>query len=114
MVGVSRLRLTPTTPPVIVPFRASFRDAIREGRKTATTRTTRYGWPGDKLTTSFGISIVLTDVYQQTLTWVAHHLWQEEAVESPEAFVAVWRSLHRGSWDDHRMVWVHRFKTVYP
>ncbi len=92
-----------------MPFRARFAEAIRDGRKTATTRTQRYGWPGDRLETPFGV-IRLRDVYEQTLGWVANHLWREEGVESPEAFIAVWRSLHRGSWDQRRVVWVHRFE----
>lgn len=97
-----------------IPFRSAFEAAIREGRKTATTRTARYGSPGDTLTTPFGFDIFLTRVHEQTLRWVAEHLWHEEGLDSPDAFVAVWRSLHRGSWDDHRTVWVHEFEVAAP
>jgi hypothetical protein len=98
-----------------IPFRAQFREAIREGRKTATTRTKPYGEGGDRLTTTLdGVDIKLTAVYQQTLVWVENNLWQEEGLRSRAEFVDIWRSLHRGSWDDERMVWVHRFKLARP
>ena len=94
-----------------MPFRAAFESAITTGVKTATSRTKRYGWPGDVLDTPFG-QVLLTEVYQAQLAWIALQLWREEGCESPKQFEEVWRSLHRGRWDLAKVVWVHRFRLV--
>jgi hypothetical protein len=94
-----------------LPFRKAFEGAIRAGRKTATSRTERYGQPGERLRTDFGL-ILLTEVAQMELGEIKRTLWREEGCSNPEHFEGIWRTLHRGTWDARRIVWLHRFHLV--
>ena len=60
-----------------IPFRLSFAAALFSGVKTATSRTKRYGIPGDTFIVS-GRKFVLTSVRLKKLRQVAHELWEEE------------------------------------
>jgi hypothetical protein len=89
-----------------------FRGPILSGRKTVTTRSKKYGEPGDVLDTPFG-RVRLVKVEKATLGQVRDILWYQEGVESPEAFERVWASIHPGRGfrpDDVRFV--HQFEVV--
>lgn len=95
-----------------LPFMAQFRGPILAGVKTVTTRSKAYGKPGDVLDTPFG-PVRLVKVEQAYLKYVRDHLWREEGVESPEAFVTIWNAIHptRGFRDDD-VRFVHQFEVM--
>lgn len=95
-----------------LPFTDEMRDAILQGRKTATSRTHRYGHAGDTLDSPAG-PIRLVEVRRATLAEVAdsHHL--EEGFATPEGFRTIWMRLHpRAGWQPEQLVWFHRFERV--
>jgi hypothetical protein len=91
-----------------IPFTDEMADAIRAGRKTATTRTKKYGEPGDVLTTPAG-PIVLETVGKVPMSEAAA-MFREEGFESREAFIGIWKRLHpRVGYVPTQRVYVHRF-----
>lgn len=97
-----------------IPFLARFLPAIRDGRKTMTCRTRRYGEVGDVLWWSEGRLRLLT-VEVHPLETVAKLWWREEGCASAEEFRRVWAEIHRrNGWEPERQVWVHRFERVDP
>ena len=106
-----------------IPFLPEFKEAILSGKKTATTRSKRYGKPGDILSmfsngfifTPQADSHVLTHVVQVPLYVVASFFYKEEGLDSPEAFIEVWDRIHRRKKyeDDQKLkVWLHLFRGV--
>ena len=51
---------------IAIPFLPEFREAMLAERKTATSRTKRYGYPGDYFE-QFGRLFILVDVYRISL-----------------------------------------------
>jgi len=94
-----------------MPFRRAFEDAIKTGKKTATTRNRPYGEPGAVLSTEWG-DIRLLSVEQWKLGDVKRELWREEGCVNAEHFESVWRSIHRGHWSADTVAWVHRFEFI--
>jgi hypothetical protein len=93
-----------------LPFRPEFEDAIRSGRKTVTTRTRRYGKPGDILDTPFG-PVRLGRVERTLLAGVVPALYHEEGFDSPQEFIEMWTRLHpRKGFVPEQWVWVHEFE----
>lgn len=95
-----------------LPFLPQFRASVRDGRKTATSRTSRYGDAGDVLQGP-GVLLRLTSVERVTLQQVQQQHWREEGVASPEEFEEVWRKIHPGrGWDPAQKVWLHFFEVT--
>ncbi len=104
-------------PPEIVgeiPFRKAFDQAIRAGVKTCTSRGQKYAKTREALRVRYpkgerGGFIILTDLHDHTLGYVADNLWREEGCQNAEHFKSIWKALHRGHWDREQVVWVHHF-----
>lgn len=99
--------------PVFLPFLPRFREPVLRGVKTITTRSKKYGEPGDVLRTPFGL-VRLTRVERRTLAHVRDNLWREEGVTCPDEFELVWREIHstRGFQPDDVRV-VHHFEVIH-
>lgn len=92
-----------------IPFRADMAQAIREGRKTMTTRTKRYGHPGDVLDSPAGL-IRLERVERVPLEQVATMYYHQEGLKSAAEFRLGWAELHpRNGFDPDQMVYLHEF-----
>jgi|APHM01.1.fsa_nt_gi hypothetical protein len=95
---------------VEIPFNGWSKERLREGAKTATSRTKRYGDPGDVFEVE-GQVYVLTHVVQLPLGIVANHFTEEEGAASYGEFIEVWQDLHptKGYTPD-RQVHLHLFR----
>jgi len=95
---------------ITIPFKEEFRERMLSGQKTATTRTKRYGHPGD-LFCAFGHSFTLTKVDKVYLGDVASTGYEIEGFKTQFEFVQCWERLHpaKGYVFD-QPVWLHQFK----
>jgi len=102
---------------ISIPMNGWSKEGLRDGRKTATTRTERYGEPGDRFTVEFDDGVrqtyVLTHVVKIPLETVAEDFYDEEGAESPTEFKKVWEDIHykKGYVADWR-VYLHLFCPV--
>jgi len=97
---------------VNIPFCEDFRLAMLTGRKTATSRTKRYGAGGDRFR-AFGAWFTILDVQTLRLETIACEHYAAEGFDSPEAFRSVWIALHpRRGWQAEQAVWFHEFKRM--
>lgn len=97
---------------ITIPFRDDMKQAILEGRKSATTRNKRYGKRGDTFTLD-GQKFVLKYIHRMPLGVVARNLWMEEGCPSEEQFIKIWKQIHpRKGFVKHQMVFVHEFVKV--
>ena len=95
-----------------IPFQVRWRDRMLSGWKTCTSRTRKYGAPGDTFD-AFGVTFEIIDVEQAELIYVAVGLHKKEGCSTPWEFKEVWKELHpRKGWDDSQKVWVHLFRRV--
>lgn len=95
-----------------LPFLDDFVPAIREGRKTRTARSKAYGMRGEVVDSPAG-PLRLLSVVQVPLHIVRDGFWKSEGVESPEAFVEVWKQIHPSAgFNPDRMVFLHHFRPV--
>lgn len=94
-----------------MPFLPEFEESMLSGKKKATTRTKRYGYPGDWFE-EFGKTFVLTWVYPTFLDVVAAYFCLEEGFDHSQEFIDCWDKLHpRIKFADKpsRNVFFHRF-----
>ncbi|KKK50918.1 hypothetical protein LCGC14_3120210 [marine sediment metagenome] len=95
-----------------VPFLEEFRERMLDGRKTATTRTKRFGKVGDVFD-AFGELFWISDVQAVKLFDVADLEFSAEGFEDPDAFLEVWDRLHpRVKHNLDRVVYLHRFEVL--
>lgn len=95
-----------------IPFRLSFAHALFGGVKTATSRTKRYGIPGDTFIVS-GRAFRLLRVKAEKLSIIAREYWREEGCSSPDEFISVWQGIHpRKGWDPEQFVFLHEFELL--
>jgi hypothetical protein len=93
-----------------IPFREQFKEAMRTGKKTCTSRNEKYGDVGD-IFGAFSKWFVLTEVRQEKLTTVAHFLYREEGFNRSSEFMDCWNQIHpRKGYVSEQVVWVHIFK----
>ncbi len=81
---------------------------MRLGRKTATSRTRKYGKSGDTFHI-FGYEFEIYNVHKVKLSDVAASYWRQEGVDSPGDFMEVWLKLHR-VWNPNLEVYLHHFR----
>lgn len=105
---------------IVIPFCEPMRQAAIAGNKTCTTRTKRYGKPGDH----FGINAYensrnlqvifkLTSVQAHQLGYVATNFWKQEGFENIAGFITLWCKLHPSAhWQPLRQVYIHFFELV--
>lgn len=93
-------------------FRPTFAHAMRQGRKTCTSRPLKMASPGDTFI-AFGAEFKVVRVEPRTLAQVRERLFQQEGCTTPGDFEAIWRSIHpRVGFEPQRMVWVHHFVRI--
>lgn len=93
-------------------FLEDFRPAMLEERKTATSRTRKYGSPGDTFAV-FGATFVIVEVFQQRLSEVKNELYKAEGCPTPAAFECIYTRLHpRVGFQPDKVVYVHIFKRI--
>lgn len=94
---------------VTIPFQEDFKDPMLEGRKNYTSRTKKYGKPGDTFT-CFGTTFTIEGVVKAPLWYVAQYLYQGEGFATREDFIKCWERLHpRKGYVPDQQVWVHFF-----
>jgi hypothetical protein len=94
-----------------LPFQLEVKEAMLSGKKTATSRPKRYGYPGDWFP-AFGKTFVLTAIQRTYLDIVVRLHYKEEGFDSPHAFVQYWNRLHpviTFSQRPSRVVFFHQF-----
>lgn len=93
-----------------IPFLPRFEKPMFAGTKTATSRSKRYGYPGDWFE-AFGRTFILTEVIKTKLYRIAHEFYAEEGFTSPKGFIDVWEHLHpRLRYNPSTYVYLHRFQ----
>ena len=96
-----------------LPFQSEWESAMLSGKKIATTRTRRYGYPGDCFE-AFGRVFILTQVYPSFLDVIISLHYLAEGFDSSQEFIAFWDRLHCGVpylKRPSRAVFFHRFAT---
>jgi hypothetical protein len=78
---------------ISLPTSPEFKESMLSGRKRGTTRTRRYGNPGDRFR-QFGRTYILTSVQRTYLDLVVRDHYVEEGFSSPGAFIEFWDMLH--------------------
>lgn len=92
-----------------IPFRPHFKQTIIQGHKIATSRTKKYGKPGDEFE-AFGYVFVIERQEYISLGVVANRHYEAEGFETPEQFKDEWMQIHpRRGYDSEQKVWVHWF-----
>lgn len=99
---------------VKIPFLKEFKVPMLSGKKTATSRTKRYGQRGDTFK-AFGAMFQIKDVSKMSLGMIANEYYLDEGFISDNEFVQCWRKLHpRKGYVPDQMVWVHIFEKEAP
>jgi len=97
---------------VFIPFRPDMTKAVLDGNKCCTSRNKRYGEPGDW----FDLGkhrFKITAIERFSLDMVAYTLFKEEGLDSPDAFIGIWKEIHPGrGFDPNQKVWTHFFEEV--
>jgi hypothetical protein len=97
---------------IYIPFMEQFRDVMLTGRKTCTSRTSRYGQPGDTFT-AFGVRFMIKKVSREALSNVAYLLHKAEGFEDVKGFVACWEQIHpRRGYRGADRVYLHLFERI--
>lgn len=95
---------------VIIPFQSHWLHKMLVGIKTCTTRTKRYGNPGDKFT-HFGANFIILSIEKYRLDYVAEFLYRQEGYDSLNEFKNEWLRLHPiKGWVPNQIVFTHFFK----
>ena len=98
-------------------FNKRFLPAVRDGRKTLTTRQNSKGRPGDVLPVADedgnpqGFDIRLLTVERVRLGDVAEQFFVDEGFVSPEGFIEAWHEIY-GMYFPETWQWLHRFEVV--
>ena len=93
---------------VSIPFSPPMASAAIEGMKCCTSRSKKYGSPGDFFAIN-GAIFRLIDVQLHSLNYIKTRLYRVEGFNSPEAFEHGWRQLHRGHYIPEKTYFVHFF-----
>ncbi len=95
-----------------IPFNDWSLDRLKAGKKTATSRTKKYGNPGDLFRVGDG-EYVLTAITEKPLKEIAEHYFKAEGAESSDEFIEVWRSIHRKKgFVPDQIVFYHEFANI--
>ena len=96
---------------VDIPFKARFSLPMLRGEKTWTSRTRRYGKPGDTFE-AFDNEFIIDKIERRTLWDVADH-WKQEGCYSRQDFIDLWKNLHRKKgYLPGQRVYVHIFRRI--
>jgi hypothetical protein len=97
---------------VEIPFNVWSIGKLKEGVKTATTRTTKYGEPGDTFQ-AIGNNYEITDVKKVKLGEVKKNWWNIEGAKNKQEFENVWIGIHpKSGWTPDKLVYIHFFRKI--
>lgn len=95
---------------VKIPFKPYFRERLLDGTKTATTRTKRFGRPGDWFP-AYGATFTILQVLVVNLHLVRRDYYTHEGFKEPHEFESCWISIHRRKgWQGGQQVYLHLFE----
>lgn len=95
---------------VDIPFLPEWEVLMLTRKKSATSRTKRYGWPGDYFE-AFGRTFILTSVVRKPLDHIAYYHYLEEGCNSNFEFKKIWERLHpRKGFVPGQKVYLHQFR----
>ena len=95
---------------IYLPFKEEFKGEMLTGGKTCTSRTKKYGKPGDVFE-RWGAMFKIVEIKKMALQDVADKLYRKEGFFSPVDFIACWEELHpRVGWVPDQIVYVHFFQ----
>lgn len=96
---------------VQIPFKSRFEEPMLKGVKTWTSRTRRYGKPGDTFE-AFNNEFEILKIERRPLEDVADH-WAEEGCINKLDFIELWIRLHaRKGFLATQRVYVHIFRRI--
>lgn len=97
---------------IIIPFNQWSRTKLMLKRKTATTRTKRYGDIGDTFN-EMGITYEIEYIIRCKLSFVTEYYYEKEGCGSRDEFKEIWRAIHRNKgYIPDWPVWLHCFKEI--
>lgn len=97
---------------IYIPFNEWSKDKLDTDEKTCTTRTKKYGDPGDYFYVK-GVKYVLTAVQRVSLQEVADFYYKYEGCGSSDEFILVWNDIHPfKGYDAEQRVYLHIFRKV--
>lgn len=92
-----------------IPFNEWSMERLASGQKTCTTRSKRYGNPGDTFYAGKSLHKI-KEVLQFPLWFVRDFLWYQEGAKSPEEFVKIWCGIHpREGLKEEKIGYTHFF-----
>jgi hypothetical protein len=95
---------------VKIPFMPRFASRMIGGIKTWTSRTRKYGNPGDTFE-AFDHEFEIVKVERRTLGDILDH-WREEGCDSRKDAVETWKMLHSKRGDLQERLYVHVFRRI--
>lgn len=97
---------------VRIPFNTWSKLRLQDGKKSATSRSKRYGKPGDTFEVDGDVFAIL-HVEKVSLGFVAEFMFKAEGCQNPQEFREVWKAIHiKRGFDPHEVVWLHTFYRV--
>lgn len=98
---------------IYIPFLPQFEKPMLESRKTLTTRSKKYGSPGDTFEI-FGARFRLLEVRKDLLLNSCRQ-YLAEGFRNSTAFICCWNKLHpRKGYQPGETKWLHYFEIVVP
>lgn len=97
---------------ISIPFKPYWKEKMKSGIKTCTSRTRKYGDAGDTFNI-FDKEFVLTKVEKISLDEVQRLFYKAEGCANSGEFCNVWDSIHPiKGFDGSQLVWLHHFKVL--
>jgi hypothetical protein len=97
---------------VSIPFKTYWKSKLLAGLKTCTTRTAKYGKPGDTFSI-FGGEFEIIDVVRVKLSTVKSDFYNKEGCLTPLVFEAAWCSVHPAAqFKPDLKVYLHFFRRI--
>jgi hypothetical protein len=95
-----------------IPFNDWSEERLKLMVKNATSRTKKYGEPGDTFIVD-GTEYMLELVIQLPLWFIAQELFRAEGAMNTIEFIDIWKSIHPlKGYVSTQVVWYHHFKVV--
>lgn len=95
-----------------IPFNTWSQERIKKGVKRATTRTRRYGSPGNTFTAQ-GKTFNILAITKMKLGEVTEKHYKDEGATTKEEFIEVWKSLHPNKgYNPEQIVYYHESEPV--
>jgi len=97
---------------ITLPFMPDFEQPMLLAKKTATSRTRKYGEVGDTFH-AFSHTFVLIAILEITLQAVAINFYPMEGFSSPQEFIDCWKRIHpRRGWQPDQQIYFHIFRCI--